>query len=192
MTAASLPVRAARPKGWWGAVVFVATEATLFGTLVGTYLYLRFQNAHWPPPNVPKPPVLTPTLLTAALLLTSVPMHIASRAAGAGDRKTAWRATSAAFTVQLVYIVWQLHDYVHTVHVYDPQQSAWASVFVTLLGADHLHVLVGVVLSAWFVLRISTRLTRYRIVGLQGTAFYWHAVNVITLVVLVVQLSTRL
>jgi heme/copper-type cytochrome/quinol oxidase subunit 3 len=65
-------------------------------------------------------------------------------------------------------------------------------VFVTLLGADHLHVLAGVLFSAWFVLRIQSRLTRSRIVGLQGTAFYWHAVNVITAVVLVVQLSTRL
>jgi heme/copper-type cytochrome/quinol oxidase subunit 3 len=192
MTAATLPVRAARPKGWWGVVVFVATEATLFGTLVGTYVYLRLHNAHWPPPNVTKPPLLTPTLLTAALLATSIPMHIASRAAGEGRRRVAWRATVVAFAVQLVYIVWQLHDYVHTVHVYDPQQSAWASVFVTLLGADHLHVLAGVLLSAWFVLRISSRLTRYRIVGLQATAFYWHAVNVITLVVLVVQLSTHL
>jgi heme/copper-type cytochrome/quinol oxidase subunit 3 len=192
VTTATLPVRAAHPKGWWGAVIFVATEATLFGTLVGTYVYLRFHNAHWPPPNVPKPPVLTPALLTAALLLTSIPMHIASRAAGAGRREAAWRATTVAFVVQLVYLVWQLHDYVHTIDAYDPQQSAWASIFVTLLGADHVHVLVGVLLSAWFVIRISSRLTRYRIVGLQSTAFYWHAVNLITLVVLVVQLSTHL
>jgi heme/copper-type cytochrome/quinol oxidase subunit 3 len=192
MTATTLPVRAARPKGWWGAVVFVATEATLFGTLVGTYVYLRLHNAHWPPPDVSKPPLLTPALLTAALLLTSIPLHVASRAAGSGRRETAWRATAVAFVVQLIYIVWQLHDYVHTIHVYDPRQSAWASAFVTLLGADHLHVLAGVVLSAWFVLRISSRLTRYRIVGLQATVFYWHAVNVITLVVLLVQASVRL
>jgi heme/copper-type cytochrome/quinol oxidase subunit 3 len=192
MTAATLPVRAAHPKGWWGVVVFIATEATLFGTFVGTYFYLRVHNAHWPPTNVPKPPVLTPTLLTAALVLTSIPMYIASRSAGRGQRQTAWRATAVAFVVQLVYIVWQLHDYVHTVDVYDPRQSAWASVYVTLLGADHLHVLVGVLLSAWFVIRIQSRLTRYRIVGLQSTAFYWHAVNTITLVVLAVQLSTHL
>jgi cytochrome c oxidase subunit 3/cytochrome c oxidase subunit I+III len=192
VSAATLPVRAARPKGWWGMVAFVATEATLFGTLVGTYIYLRLQNAHWPPPNVAKPPLLTPTLLTAALVLTSIPMHIASRAAGEARQRTAWRATALAFVVQLVYLVWQLHDYLHTIDVYDPQGSAWASVFVTLLGADHLHVLAGVLLSAWFVVRIRARLTRYRIVGLQSTAFYWHAVNVITLVVLAVQLSTHL
>jgi heme/copper-type cytochrome/quinol oxidase subunit 3 len=53
-------------------------------------------------------------------------------------------------------------------------------------------VLVGVLLNAWFLLRIWSRLTRYRVVGVQATAFYWHAVNVITLVVLVVQLSPHL
>jgi cytochrome c oxidase subunit 3/cytochrome c oxidase subunit I+III len=192
MTAATLPVRYARAKGWWGMVVFVATEATLFGTLVGTYVYLRFHNAHWPPQQLPKPPVLTPTLLTAALAATSIAMHIASRAAGNGQRLTAWRALAAAFTVQLVYLVWQLHDYVHAIHVYRPQASAWASVYITLLGADHAHVFVGVLLSAWFLVRIRSRLSRYRVAGVQATAFYWHAVNAITLVVLVVQLSPHL
>ena len=173
-------------------VVFVATEATLFGTLVGTYIYLRFQNAHWPPAHVPKPPVLTPMLLTLALVATSIPMQIASRAVANARRRAAWRALAVAFVVQLVYLVWQLHDYIHTIHVYPPRDSAWGSVYVTLLGADHAHVLVGVLLNAWFLLRISSRLTRYRAVGVQATAFYWHAVNVITLVVLLVQLSPHL
>jgi len=192
MSAATLPVHHARAKGWWGMVVFVATEATLFGTLVGTYIYLRFQNAHWPPAQLPKPPALTPTLLTAALVSTSIAMHIASRAVGEGRRVAAWRALAVALVVQVVYLVWQLHDFVDLIHVYRPQASAWASVLVTLLGAAHAHVAVGVLLTAWFVVRLSTRLTRYRAVGVQATAFYWHAVNVITLVVLAVQLSPYL
>ena len=192
MTTATLPVRRAYAKGWWGMVVFVATEATLFGALVGTYVYLRFQNAHWPPEHLPSTPVLAPTLLTAALVATSVPMHVASRAATAARRAAAWRALAVAFVIQLVYLVWQLHDYVDAIHVYRPQASAWASVYITLLGADHAHVLVGVLLSAWFLVRIRTRLSRYRVVGVQATAFYWHAVNVITIVVLAVQLSPHL
>jgi len=94
--------------------------------------------------------------------------------------------------VQAVYLLWQLHDYVLAIHLYDPRTSAWASLSVTLLGADHAHVFVGVLLNAWFLLRISKRLSRYRVVGVQATAFYWHAVNAITLVVLLVQLSPHL
>lgn len=192
MSAATVPLRPARPNGWWGMVVFVATEATLFGTLIGTYAYLRLHNAHWPPPHTPKPPVLTPVLLTAGLLLTSIPMQAAWHAARDGRRARAWRALALAFAVQVGYLVWQLHDFVHTLDVYRPQQSAWASVYVTLLGADHAHVLAGLLLNAWFLLRISARLTRYRVAGLQATTFYWHAVNTITAVVLVVELSPYL
>jgi cytochrome c oxidase subunit III len=192
MTAASLPVRPARPNGWWGMAVFVATEATLFGTLIGTYIYLRLHNAHWPPQHLPKPPVLTPTLLTAALLLTSVPMQLAWSAARDGRRARAWRLLWLAFAVQLVYLVWQLHDFVHLVHVYPPRGSAWSSLYITTLGADHAHVLAGLLLNAWFLARISSRLTRYRLVGLRATTFYWHAVNTITAVVLAVQLSSYL
>jgi heme/copper-type cytochrome/quinol oxidase subunit 3 len=185
----AVPVRVARPNGWWGMAVFVATEATLFGTLAGTYLYLRFENAHWPPPNVPKPPVLVPTLLTVALVLTSAPIQLAWRAGREGRRASAWRALGIAFAVQLAYLVWQLHDYVDAWHTMNPRASAYSSVYLTLLGADHVHVFVGLLLTAWLLLRLATRLTRYRLVALQATTFYWHAVNTITAVVLLIQIS---
>jgi heme/copper-type cytochrome/quinol oxidase subunit 3 len=70
-----------------------------------------------------------------------------------------------------------------------PQASAYASVYFTLLGADHLHVLVGLLLNAWLLTRFATGLSRYRLVALQSIAFYWYAVNTITAVVLLVQLS---
>ncbi|NUR77821.1 MAG: hypothetical protein HOQ28_16235 [Thermoleophilia bacterium] len=192
MTTAALPVRPARPNGWWGMAVFVASEATLFGTLIGTYAYLGLHNAHWPPQHLAKPPVLTPTLLTAALLLTSIPMQLAWRAAREWRRASAWRLLALAFAVELGYLIWQLHDFVDLVHVYPPRGSAWSSVYLTLLGTDHAHVLAGLVLNAWFLVRISSRLTNYRLVGLRATTFYWHAVNTITAVVLAVQVSPYL
>ena len=42
-----------RPAGWWGMVVFVASEATLFGAFIGTYYYLRFKTPAWPPDGIP-------------------------------------------------------------------------------------------------------------------------------------------
>ena len=69
----ALAAPSARPNGWWGMAVFVAAEATLFGTLMGTYLYLRLHNAHWPPPQVAKPSVLTPALLDRCARLDEHP-----------------------------------------------------------------------------------------------------------------------
>lgn len=183
---------AARPNGWWGMALFVATEATLFGTLVGTWAYLRFENTHWPPPPLPNPPVLTPTILTVALLTTSVFMGLAQRAAGARQRGRAWLLVATAFAVQTAYLAWQLHDYVLAIHAFPPRASAFGSVYVTLLGLDHAHVLVGLVLEAWLLARLATRLTRYRLVALRAATFYTHAVNTITVVVLVLTILPSL
>src|SRR5437762_12285478 len=73
--------RIARPNGWWGMAVFVATEATLFGTIVGTYFYLRFKVAHWPPAGIPKPEVTAPLVLTLVLVSTSLLVQLALNAA---------------------------------------------------------------------------------------------------------------
>ena len=183
---------AARPNGWWGMALFVATEATLFGTLVGTWAYLRFENAHWPPPPLPNPQVLTPTLLTLALLTTSVFMALANRAASAWRRGRAWLLVATAFAVQTGYLAWQLHDYVLAIHAYPPKESAFGSVYVTILGLDHAHVLVGLLLEAWLLARLATRISRYRLVALNAAAFYTHAVNTITAVVLVLTILPSL
>ena len=34
--------RKAQPSGWWGMVLFLCSEVTLFGTLIGSYFYLNF------------------------------------------------------------------------------------------------------------------------------------------------------
>ena len=183
---------AARPNGWWGMALFVATEATLFGALVGTWAYLRFENAHWPPPPLPDPPVLTPTLLTAGLITTSALVALALRAAKALSRGRAWFLVAVAFAVQTAYLAWQLHDYVLAIHAYPPSETAFGSVYATILGLDHAHVLVGLLLEAWLLVRLATRLTRYRLVALQAIAFYTHAVNTITVVVLVLTILPSL
>jgi heme/copper-type cytochrome/quinol oxidase subunit 3 len=182
-------MREARSNGWWGMAIFVATEATLFGTMIGTYGYLRFHNAHWPPPNVGSPPLWSPLLLLLVLVATSIPMQFAWSTARAARRAAAWRWLLLAFVVQVAYLAWQAHAYIDDVHRVKPQSSAYASVYVTLLGADHLHVLVGLLLNAWLLVRLWSRLTAYRLRGLQAITFYWHAVNAITVAVVLVQVS---
>jgi cytochrome c oxidase subunit 3/cytochrome c oxidase subunit I+III len=181
MTAIAAP---ARPNGWWGMAVFVATEATLFGALIGTWIYLRLENGDWPPPGLPSPPILTPALLAAALLLTSVLMQLAWRSARVWRRDSAWLLIAAAFAIQLFYFSWQAHDYVLAIHAYPPDETAFSSIYITLLGLSHAHVFVGLLLEAWLLIRLATKLTRYRLVAVQATTFYIHAVNAITVAVL--------
>jgi heme/copper-type cytochrome/quinol oxidase subunit 3 len=192
MSSAPYAQRVARPNGWWGMAVFVATEATLFGTLVGTYWYLRFQADHWPPPGVPDPKVLVPAVLTVVLVSTSIPMQLAFVAARAGRLASARLLLAVALIVQAGYLAMQIHLFVDDLHRFSPSATAYASSYFTLVGAHHAHVLVGILLDAWLLLRLSTGLTTYRLVGLQSTAFYWHFVNVLAVIVTLVQISPSL
>lgn len=191
-TAVSYARGSARSSGWWGVVIFVMGEATLFLMLFATYFYLRLQSHVWPPPHVAKPAVLEPALLTGALVLTSGAVQLAWRRARAGDRRTAWWALVATGVVQTGYLIRQIQLFVDDVHRDPPSHSAYASIHSTMLAIDHAHVLLGLLLTTWFVVRLATRLTPYRLRGLQAVTFYWHAVNVLTVLVLAVDLSPYL
>lgn len=183
--------QAAKPNGWWGMAVFVATEATLFGTLLGSYFYLRFHSPRWPPAGIAEPHLTLPLVLTGVLVLTSVPVQLSLRAARAGRLGAARLSLLVAALVQSGYLAMQIHLFAHDVMLVPPDRSAYGSIYFTMLGAHHAHVFVGVLLEAWLLLRLLGGLTRYRLVGLQTTVFYWHFVNLLALAVVGAQLSPR-
>jgi len=182
----------AKSNGWWGMAVFIATEATLFGTLIGSYYDLRFNATQWPPAGVPDPKVTLPLILLAVLVATSLPVQLASNLTRAARLGPARLALLLALVLQCGYLGLQIHLYVDDVHKFTPQGSSYGSIYFTLVGAHHAHVFVGILLEAWFLLRLLGGVNAYRARGMQATAFYWHAVNVLAVAVTVVQLSPSL
>ena len=186
------PVPVARPSGWWGMLIFVTSEATLFGALIGSWFYLRFGSVQWPPPGIePKGPAI-PLILVGVLVSTSVPMQLASRAGQRGRAGFAWLLVALALVVQAGYFAFEVHDFQSDLGEFTPQRNAYGSIYYTLLGADHAHVAIGLVLSLWLLLRLAGGLTRYRLVGLRAITLYWHVVNAITLAVIGTILSANL
>lgn len=176
----------------WGMAMLVASEVTLFGTFIGTYYYLRFGSAHWPPPGTPEPRVVVPLIMVGILATSSIPMLLAARAVQRG-RLWATRAFLVwALAVQCFYLVWAIRDYVHQLRHSVPQDNAYTSIYYVLLGADHAHVAVGILLVVWLLWKLARGLTLYRLNATQVVAFYWYAVVVLTLIVLGVLLSATL
>lgn len=176
----------------WGMAMLIASEVTLFGTMIGTYYYLRFNDPHWPPPGTPEPRVVVPLILAGTLATTSLPVQLAAMAVRRG-RLWATRALLVlALVVQVGYLVYEVHDYLHQLHHSTPQDNAYGSIYYTLLGADHVHVAVGILLSVWLLWKLARGLTMYRLNATQVVAFYWHAVNLLTLIVIGVLLSATL
>jgi len=164
-------------------VMLVASEATLFGCLFGTYYYLRFETPHWPPDGLPEPRVVVPLVLSFTLAATAAPLLLATRAARAGRLAAARALLVLALVVQSGYLAYEVHDFDDQLTRFTPQTDAYGSIYFTLLGADHGHVAVGLLLDVWLLLKLSRGLTLYRLNALQAITVYWYAVLVLTLCV---------
>jgi cytochrome c oxidase subunit III len=184
--------RTASSNGWWGMVAFVATEATLFGVLVGTYVYLRVRVVQWPPAGTPEPKVVLPLVLAAILAATSIPVYLGSHAATAGLARRAQAFFLVALVVQGAYFGIQVHEMASDLDRFRPQQHAYGSIYYTMLGASHAHVAAGILMTVWLVLRLVGGLTRYRLAAVRAIAFYWYAVSVISVVAAVCLVSAAL
>jgi heme/copper-type cytochrome/quinol oxidase subunit 3 len=174
-------------------LLFVATEATLFGTILGTYVYLRLKAAHWPPDGVPSPSITIPLVLTGVLAATSIPMHFAAAAGRAAQARRAQAFLLLALVVQTGYMAIQLERYADDLRAHPPQLSAYTSITHLMVGADHFHVFVGLLVNVFLLAKlVDGRVTAYRRTGLNAGALYWHFVNVLTAAVVLLQLSPSL
>jgi heme/copper-type cytochrome/quinol oxidase subunit 3 len=186
------PIGRSWPNGLWGMAMLIATETTLLGLLIVTYFYLRIYAPTWPPQGIAEPKLLYPLLLLGLLVATSLPMQIASSSARRGLRRRAVVALAVALAMQTTYFVLEIVLFRDDLRDFSPRDTAYGSAYFTLLGAHHAHVAVGILLSAFFLVRIATGLTPYRVIGLRGTTLYWHVINALAIAVTLTVLSPSL
>jgi heme/copper-type cytochrome/quinol oxidase subunit 3 len=184
--------RRSLPNGWWGMLLLICAEATLFGTLIASYFYLRLQVTTWPPAGIEPPSVTAPLVLTAVLVATTVPMLLAARATRAGRGAAANWLIVAATLVQAGYLAVQIVLFLDDLSTLDPRESSYGSVYFTLLGVHHAHVIVGILLNVGLVIRLLGGLTNYRLIGVRAVALYWCFVNATAILVVLTQLSPAL
>jgi heme/copper-type cytochrome/quinol oxidase subunit 3 len=184
--------RRALPNGWWGVLLLVATETALFGTLIASYFYLRFQNVEWPPSGIETPDVALPLALTGALVATSVPMFAAARFAREGRVGAAWTSILVAMSIQAGYLAWQIVLFTADFQKFRPTGSAYGSIYYTLLGTHHAHVLIGILIDCWLLARLASGLTNYRVIAVRVAALYWYFVAAVGVAVVLTQVSPSL
>jgi heme/copper-type cytochrome/quinol oxidase subunit 3 len=196
-TAAGLAARVERrrrsaPSGVWGMALVIATEFTLFASLIASYFYLRFQVSTWPPAGIQAPSVTLPTVFTAVLVASCVPIYGAVRMARAGRRPAAWGLIAVTFAMQAAYLGLQLWLFVDDLNTFSPTGTAYGSIYFALLGIHHVHVAVGLLLDLWLLGVLAFRLTNYRLLSLKVIAMYWYFVASVAIFVLLAQLYPSL
>jgi heme/copper-type cytochrome/quinol oxidase subunit 3 len=179
-------------SGSWGALLFIATEFTLFTSLIATYYYLRFKDPTWPPPGVPKPEVTMPLVLTGMLLVSVLPIAAAVRAAKAARVRAAWWLLALATAIQGTYLGLQIHLFVDDFHKFTPTESAYGSIYYVMVGLHHAHVALGIAASVWLLARLLGGLTNYRLLALRVISYYWYFVAAIAVPVVLTQIYPSL
>ncbi len=185
---------AGRTVGWWGMVMFVTTEATLFGVLLSSYFYVRFQVGTWPPGGIEEPKLVKPLIMTALLLPSSLPVMWAERGIRKGQRWRLRLGLCATLLMGGAFVVLQGTEYAEKLHKYTMTTNVYGSFFYTITGFHGLHVCIGLVMVSWLLaasLRGSFGYRRHERVRL--TAIYWHFVDIVWVFILfTIYLSGRL
>ena len=185
--------RRALPNGIWGMVLFLCSEITIFGTLLATYFYLDFDAPRWPPAGIQPPEILWPSLACGWLVLSTVPMWLASRSAGRGRRGATMGAIGAALVMQCCYVAAQVILFRHDLLQFSPKATAYGSIYFTTLAVHHGHVVVGLGLGVAVLWFVAVRgLTNYWLIGVRALAIFWYVVAGLAVLVLLTQLSPAL
>jgi heme/copper-type cytochrome/quinol oxidase subunit 3 len=85
-----------------------------------------------------------------------------------------------------------VHEFLGDLDKFSPHDSAYASIYFTLLGAHHAHVVVGMAIEVWLLAKLLGGLTPYRLVGVRVAALYWYFVNAVAIGVVLTQVYPAL
>lgn len=180
MDASSLPVESTglRATGWWGMVVLIVTEATLFAALLSSYFYLRSGASQWPPAGIAKPEFLLAGPGTAILLSSSVTMIWAEMAIRRGNQRSLRLGMAISFVLGLIFLAIQGTEYARA--DFSPRTDAYGSLFFTITGIHGLHVAIGLCMLAIIQLRAWLgHFTAERHLAVQNVSLYWHFVDAV-------------
>jgi heme/copper-type cytochrome/quinol oxidase subunit 3 len=179
---ATEPTTEAAPRsasnGWWGMVLLVATEATLFAVRLASYYYVRFKTSGgWPPDGIADPKLPRVVVMTVLLLASSLFVHAAESGIRRGNQRTLVVGLGAGFLLGLAFLGLQAWETVVVAREFTPKTDTYGSLFFTITGAHSAHLVAGLLLLSWVQVRgwfgaYSAR----RHLGVQMSALYWHFV----------------
>jgi heme/copper-type cytochrome/quinol oxidase subunit 3 len=171
-----------RSTGWWGMIVLIANEATLFASLLASYFYLRFNSPVWPLDGIKRPELILPVIASVILLSSSVFMQIGEAGIRRNSQGRLKFGFAVAFILAAIFLGIQVFEYARS--EFTPQTNVYGSLFFTITGIHGMHVLGGMLLNA--VIQVRAYLGHFnakRFQGVENATLYWHFVDVVWIAV---------
>ena len=171
-----------RPHGYWGMVILIITEATVFLGLLSAYFFLRASSTTWPQGGIRPPELGRISLFTVVLLASSAPLVWGEVAIRRGRTRQLQVALLISFLMGVAFVVNQVIDFASL--EFKASDNAYASLFIVITGLHGIHLVVGLLMSVvvqakaalgWFA---ADRHVTVTVFGL-----YWHFVDAVWIVV---------
>jgi len=175
--------------GMW---VFLASDIVLFGAFVGSYVFIRIVHGwqdwwHTAEEGALESHAVWPGLLnTYILLASSFAVVLALTYARKGDKRKTLAFMSATFLGGALFLVNKIYEwvelYIHQGWTYS--SDVMASTYYITTGLHGVHVIVGMLIMLFLILRASTG--AYWSEGesadtLEYFGLYWHFVDIVWL-----------
>jgi len=179
--AASVPVGApdrGRTISWWGVMAVIATEATIFASLLGAYFFVRATSPAWPQGGIDAPELRRTGVFTVVLLSSSIPLFFAESALERGRDRRLRGLLLVNVLLGAAFLVNQVLEYRDL--DFGLRDNAYGSLFYMITGLHGLHVLVGLCLCVVLQIKVWTgRQTKAHHALLVVFVLYWHFVDVV-------------
>jgi cytochrome c oxidase subunit 3 len=167
-----------------GMAIFIGSEVMLFASFFTAYFLIRFNvyGNHWPPIGSNGEPWELPVGITGVntLILVSSSFTIwwSEHMLKHGSRKGLVTGLAITIGLGLTFLMIQLNEYAHL--GFTPQDQAFGGVFYSLTGLHGAHVIVGLTILSFVLVRaIKGDYTERPYTPLTAGSIYWHFVDVV-------------
>lgn len=165
-----------------GTWCFLASEVMLFGGLFSAYILLRTGAPSWPRGwellNVP-----LATFNTLILITSSVTMVMSWASLAMNHFSKYRRYMGLTILLGLTFLVVKSFEYGHKFeHHHFPATSTFYAIYFTLTGLHGLHVLIGILVNAYFLFPGSAlwKTEPEQFMGrIECAGLYWHFVDLV-------------
>lgn len=163
---------------WWGMLLLVAIESTVFATLFASYIYLRLGASEWPPAAIGLPDVTLPLVNTGVLAASSVAVLWAVRSLKRGDQRQLKIWLGIGIVLEVIFLVIKIIMSRNFGEGW--QTSSYSSIFWSISGLHTLHVIVAILMAGTaMVLALRGYYTPERRLGMQAVSIYWQFVAIV-------------
>ena len=158
-----------------GMLVFIASEAVLFLTLIVTFALVRAGYPEWPPSDQPRLPVMVSFFNTLVLLGSGAAMFGAWQSIRRGRIPSSRRLLTSATLLGILFLVVQGVEWIRLIDFgLTVTRNIYGAAFYVMIGMHALHVFIAV-LGLFYVLRRFSKggYTRDEHDGLTMGGMFW-------------------